>query len=137
MARPKRTVQLQEPGNFSVDVVDIGRVREARSGLPDAGQTQALAALFGALADPTRVRLIAALEQTELCVGDLAATVGLSDSATSHHLRLLRTLGLVRTRREGRTIHYSLDDEHVRSLYRQALDHVEHGDETRGTPDDQ
>jgi ArsR family transcriptional regulator len=133
MARPKRTAQLQEPGSFGADVVDIGRVREARAGLPDAGQTQALAALFGALADPTRVRLVAALEQTELCVGDLAATVGLSDSATSHHLRLLRTLGLVRTRREGRTIYYSLDDEHVRSLYRQALDHVAHGDETRST----
>jgi ArsR family transcriptional regulator len=132
MARPKRTEQLQELGSFTADVVDIGRVREARAGLPDAERTQALAALFGALADPTRVRMIAALEQTELCVGDLAATVGLSDSATSHHLRLLRTLGLVRTRREGRTIYYSLDDEHVRTLYRQALDHVAHGEETRG-----
>ena len=87
-----------------------------------------MAALFGALADPTRVRLVAALERAELCVGDLAATVGLSNSATSHQLRLLRTLGLVRTRREGRTIYYALDDEHVRTLYRQALDHVGHGD---------
>jgi ArsR family transcriptional regulator len=132
MARPKRSEQVQELGEFDTDVVDIVRVRAARAGLPDAGRTQSLAALFGALADPTRVRLIAAVEQTELCVGDLAATVGLSDSATSHHLRLLRTLGLVRTRRAGRTIYYSLDDEHVRSLYRQALDHVAHGEETRG-----
>lgn len=132
MARPKRTAQLQEPVSVTADVVDIAQVRAARAGLPDAGQTQALAALFRALADPTRVRLIAALEQTELCVGDLAATVGLSDSATSHHLRLLRSLGLVRTRREGRAIYYSLDDEHVRSFYRQALDHIEHGDASRG-----
>jgi ArsR family transcriptional regulator len=72
--------------------------------------------------------LIAALEQAELCVGDLAATVGLSNSATSHQLRLLRSLGLVRTRRAGRTIYYALDDEHVRTLYRQALDHVGHGE---------
>jgi len=128
MARPRRTDQLQELSAFDSDVVDIARVREARAGLPGVAQTQGLAALFGALADPTRVRLIAALERTELCVGDLAATVGLSPSATSHHLRLLRSLGLVRTRREGRTVYYSLDDEHVRTLYRQALDHVAHGD---------
>ena len=131
MARPKRAEQLQELGEFNVDVVDIAKVRAARAELPDVARTQAMAALFGALADPTRVRLIAALERDELCVGDLAATVGLSDSATSHQLRLLRRLGLVRTRREGRTIYYALDDEHVRTLYRQALDHVGH-DETIG-----
>jgi ArsR family transcriptional regulator, lead/cadmium/zinc/bismuth-responsive transcriptional repressor len=128
MARPKRAEQLQELGEFDVDVVDIVKVRAARADLPDVARTQAMAALFGALADPTRVRLVAALERAELCVGDLAATVGLSKSATSHQLRLLRTLGLVRTRREGRTIYYALDDEHVRTLYRQALDHVGHGD---------
>ena len=128
MARPKRAEQLQELGEFDVDVVDIATVRAARADLPDIARTQAMAALFGALADPTRVRLIAALERAELCVGDLAATVGLSSSATSHQLRLLRRLGLVRTRREGRTVYYALDDEHVRTLYRQALDHVGHGD---------
>ncbi len=127
MARPKRADQLQELGEFDVEVVDIARVRAARAELPDVARTQAMAALFGALADPNRVRLIAALERAELCVGDLAATVGLSDSATSHQLRLLRTLGLVRTRREGRTVYYALDDEHVRTLYRQALAHVGHG----------
>ena len=132
MARPKRAEQLQELGEFDVDVVDIAKVRAARADLPDVARTQAMAALFGALADPTRVRLIAALERAELCVGDLAATAGLSASATSHQLRLLRTLGLVRTRREGRTVYYALDDEHVRTLYRQALDHVEHGESSRG-----
>jgi ArsR family transcriptional regulator len=133
MARPKRAEQLQELGAFDIDVVDIAKVRAARADLPDVERTQAMAALFGALADPTRVRLIAALEQAELCVGDLAATVGLSDSATSHHLRLLRTLGLVRGRREGRTVYYTLDDEHVRTLYRQALDHVGHGGSSGGS----
>ena len=128
MARPKRSEQIQELGEFEADVVDIVKVRAARASLPDVARTQALAALFGAMADPNRVRLVAALEREELCVSDLAATVGLSDSATSHQLRLLRSLGLVRTRREGRSIYYALDDEHVRTLYRQALDHVGHGE---------
>ena len=130
MARPKRSEQIHELDGFEVDVVDIVRVRAARADLPDVERTLALAALFGALADPTRIRLIAALERTELCVGDLAATVGLTSSATSHQLRLLRSLGLVRTRREGRTVYYALDDEHVSTLYRQALDHVGHGEST-------
>jgi len=128
MARPKRSEQLQDLSDVDSDVVDIARVRAARAGMPNIQRTQALAALFGALSDPNRVRLIAALECQELCVGDLAATVGLSQSATSHQLRLLRSLGLVRTRREGRTVYYALDDEHVRTLYRQALDHVGHGE---------
>lgn len=128
MARPKRTDQIQELGECEVDVIDIGRVRAARAGLPDVARTHALAALFGVLADPNRVRLVAALEREELCVSDLAATVGLSNSATSHQLRLLRSLGLVRARREGRCVYYALDDEHVRVLYRQALDHVGHDD---------
>jgi ArsR family transcriptional regulator len=128
MARPKRVEQLQQLDDETTDVVDIARVRLARAGLPDVERTRSLAELFGALADPTRIRLIAALDSHELCVGDLAATVGLSHSATSHQLRSLRELGLVRTRREGRTIYYALDDEHVRTLYRQALDHVGHGE---------
>jgi ArsR family transcriptional regulator len=128
MARPKRAEQLQQRDDETTVVVDIARVRQARAGLPNVERTRGLAALFGALADPTRIRLIAALDSHELCVGDLAATVGLSHSATSHQLRSLRELGLVRTRREGRTVYYALDDEHVRTLYRQALDHIGHAE---------
>ncbi|MDQ3548720.1 MAG: metalloregulator ArsR/SmtB family transcription factor [Chloroflexota bacterium] len=128
MARPKRSEQIHELGECEVDVIDIAKVRAARAGLPDVVRTHALATLFSALADPNRVRLIAALEREELCVCDLAATVGLSSSATSHQLRLLRSLGLVRARRDGRMVYYALDDEHVRTLYQQALDHVGHGD---------
>lgn len=126
MARPKRSEQLQPLFDDTSGVVDIVKVRVARAGLPDDERTQGLSALFGALADPNRVRLVAALDKEELCVGDLAATVGLSRSATSHQLRILRSLGLVRTRRDGRIIYYALDDDHVRTLYREALDHVAH-----------
>jgi ArsR family transcriptional regulator len=77
------------------------------------------------MGDPTRVRLIYALAQRELCVCDLAAVLGLSVSAVSHQLRLLRGLRLVKYRREGRLAYYSLDDEHVDTLLRQGLEHVD------------
>jgi DNA-binding transcriptional ArsR family regulator len=129
MARPRREEQIQND-NLTCDVsgvVDIGRVREARAALPDSSSLHALTSLFGALADPTRLRIAASLERGELCVCDIAAAIGLSESATSHQLRVLRDLGLVRPRRAGRMVFYSLDDAHVRIMYRQALDHVAHG----------
>ena len=84
-----------------------------------------LAETFRALGDPTRVRILDALSRAELCVCDLAALVGLSESATSHQLRLLRSLRLVRTRRSGRLIFYALDDDHITRLFAQGLEHVE------------
>ena len=134
MARPRRADQVQELGEYRVDVFDIARVRAARASLPGVTKTRRLADLFAVLADPNRVRLVAALEHGELCVSDLAATVGLSNSATSHQLRLLRSLGLVRARRAGRSVYYALDDEHVSTLYRQALDHVGHDDRSEAGP---
>src|SRR5438876_12409556 len=85
----------------------------------------ALADLFAAMGDPTRVRLIYALAQEELCVCDLAAVLGLSVSAVSHQLRLLRGMRLVKYRREGRLAYYSLDDAHVYALLIQGMEHVE------------
>jgi DNA-binding transcriptional ArsR family regulator len=85
----------------------------------------ALADLFAAMGDPTRVKLIYALAERELCVCDLAAVLGLSVSAVSHQLRVLRGLRLVKYRREGRLAYYSLDDHHVSMLLRQGLEHVE------------
>lgn len=85
----------------------------------------ALAETFKMLGDPTRVRLLDALARRELCVCDLAALVGLSESAVSHQLRLLRSLRLVRARRTGRRVFYALDDQHIVSLFQQGLRHVE------------
>lgn len=126
MPRPKRTEQVHELGSWDTEVVDLVRVRAAREALPGVVATHALSELFGALGDPTRLRIVAALEATELCVADLAAVVGLTSSAASHQLRVLRTLGLVRGRREGRMVFYALDDEHVRVLLRQGREHVGH-----------
>ncbi len=85
-----------------------------------------LAQVFRALADPTRVRMVSALVEAELCVGDLAATLGMSVSAVSHQLRLLRELRVVRKRREGKHIYYALADDHVRDLFERGLEHVQH-----------
>jgi DNA-binding transcriptional ArsR family regulator len=84
-----------------------------------------LAETFRTLGDPTRVRMLDALSQRELCVCDLAARIGLSESAVSHQLRLLRNLRLVKPRREGRMVFYSLDDRHIITLFQQGLRHVQ------------
>lgn len=84
----------------------------------------ALADTFRVLGDPTRIRLIAAMAVAERCVGDLAALVGMSESAVSHQLRMLRAARIVRTRRAGRQIFYTLDDGHILALFQQGLSHV-------------
>ncbi len=86
-----------------------------------------VAELFGALSDTSRVRIISALLGGERNVGALAETVGISESAVSHHLRSLRQMRLVRARKSGREVYYSLDDDHIADLYRRGLDHVQHG----------
>jgi ArsR family transcriptional regulator, lead/cadmium/zinc/bismuth-responsive transcriptional repressor len=85
----------------------------------------ALAETFKALGDVTRVRMLDALSRAELCVGDLAELLGSSESAVSHQLRLLRSLRLVRARRDGRLVYYSLDDDHIVGLFAQGLEHVQ------------
>ncbi|NPV57570.1 MAG: helix-turn-helix transcriptional regulator [Anaerolineae bacterium] len=87
---------------------------------------QNVARTFQALADPTRVRLLTSLLTVELCVCDMAYMLGTSQSAVSHQLRVLRDLKLVRARRSGRVIYYTLDDDHIRDLLQKALDHVQH-----------
>jgi ArsR family transcriptional regulator, lead/cadmium/zinc/bismuth-responsive transcriptional repressor len=85
-----------------------------------------LAELFDVFSDPSRVRLISVLATGEQNVGTLVEAVGLSTSAVSHQLRMLRQLRLVVARKDGRQVHYSLD-EHVTHLYRFGLDHIRHG----------
>jgi DNA-binding transcriptional ArsR family regulator len=103
------------------------RVQAALPQLVDDVTASHLAETFKALSDPTRVRIVSLLSDAELCVCDLAAALGMSQSAVSHQLRTLRDLRLVRWRRDGRQIFYTLDDDHVADLYRRGLDHVAHG----------
>ncbi len=87
-----------------------------------------LSNLFRALSDPTRVRLIALLLESEQSVGALAGQLGMTESAISHQLRGLRLQRIVRPRKDGRQVYYCLDDEHVVALFRQGLEHMEHID---------
>jgi ArsR family transcriptional regulator len=107
------------------------RVRAALAHLVDHDQAGRLAEIFTALSDATRVRIVSLLADAELCVCDLAAALGMSQSAVSHQLRTLRDLRLVRWRRDGRQVFYTLDDEHVADLYYRALEHVGHEGEDR------
>lgn len=107
--------------------IDEETVRQAQAHLMDGQAATRLAELFKALSDPSRVRIISALAHTELCVYDLAATLGMSQSAVSHQLRSLREMRLVRYRKEGRNVYYQLDDEHIQDLFQRGLEHVQHG----------
>jgi DNA-binding transcriptional ArsR family regulator len=106
---------------------DAGRIRRARERLVSPDTAAELSELFGVLGDPTRVRLIGALAGGELCVCDLATLIGLSESAVSHQLRLLRSLRLVRARRSGRMVLYALADQHILELFDQGRRHVQEG----------
>jgi DNA-binding transcriptional ArsR family regulator len=96
-----------------------------RAGLMPERTVHALADTFRVLGDPTRVKILDALSAGELCVCDIAALAGISESAVSHQLRLLRGMRLVRPRRAGRLVYYTVDDQHIIELLRQALTHVE------------
>lgn len=103
------------------------RLDEVRSAL-DEGAALELSETFRLLSDPGRLRLIGALlAADELCVCDLADASGLSQTACSHNLRLLRAQRLVRYRKQGRNVHYTLNDDHIRVLLDVALQHVMHG----------
>lgn len=120
---PRRSVvPIPEPG-CSVRIVDPQRVQQARARLLGDEAYVDLAETFRALADSTRVKIVHALAEQPLCVCDLAQVVGVSDPAVSQHLRLLRSLRIVRGRREGKMVYYSLEDNHVRALLGMALGH--------------
>ena len=105
--------------------LDPAKVSALKSRLLGDASVVALAETFKVLGDTTRVRLLDALARAELCVCDIARLLGLSESAVSHQLRLLRGMRLVRPRRAGRMVYYTLDDQHIIGLFEQGLEHVE------------
>jgi DNA-binding transcriptional ArsR family regulator len=107
---------------FHLDLRKVSALRKAMLGIPSVA---ALAETFKVLGDVTRVRILDALSRSELCVCDIAQLLGLSESAVSHQLRLLRGMRLVRARRDGRMVFYTLDDQHIVRLLEQGMEHVE------------
>ena len=107
-----------------VRIVHLHRVTRARKEIVPDNELDRLALTFKIIGDPTRLRIIMALTGGEMCVCDLAAFLDLSESAVSHQLRRLRELSLVKHRRDGQILYYSLDDDHVSDLLRIGLTHV-------------
>lgn len=111
----------------TVHYVDPDKVLAARDRLISGEEAGRLSDLFRLLGDPTRTRMLyALLEAGELCVCDLSATVDVPENSVSHALRLLRSAGVVRKRRSGRMVYYSIDDAHVRLLLDVSREHLRH-----------
>ncbi len=102
-----------------------GKVASAKKGLPGAPLIDQMAETFQMLSDPTRLKICMALAREELCVCDIAALLAMTNSAVSHQLALLKHLRMVRNRKEGKMVYYSLDDEHVEDLIRISKRHGE------------
>lgn len=98
----------------------------AKSAMLAEGTVQDLAEMFKILGDPTRIKILHALSRQEMCVCDIAETLGMNQSAVSHQLRTLRSARLVKYRKEGKEARYSLDDDHVITLMCQGLEHISH-----------
>jgi len=105
-------------------LVHLDQVRQVQPELLPMQSAQRMAEFFGVLADPTRLRLLSALVSQELCVCDLAAGLKMGESAVSHQLRVLRSMRLVKYRKAGRNVYYSLADHHVINLYRDVAEHL-------------
>lgn len=114
---------LEEEG-CRVRIVHLDRVMQARQESIPEPRLGHLAQIYKILGDPTRLKMALALKSGEMCVCDLAAHLGLSESAVSHQIRRLRDLALVKGRRDGQVLYYSLDDHHIEDLIAMGLDHV-------------
>jgi ArsR family transcriptional regulator, lead/cadmium/zinc/bismuth-responsive transcriptional repressor len=113
---PKETTDY-----INIDTKKIDRVKRA---IPDESLSQKLAELFKILSDPTRLRILSALEIDELCVCDIATLTSLTQSLVSHHLQSLRHTNIVKYRRDGKMAFYSLNDSHIRAMLAIARDHA-------------
>jgi DNA-binding transcriptional ArsR family regulator len=109
----------------SIFYVNGGKVNSVKKMIKSNDVFVGLAQTFKVLGDPTRTKIIFALSKEELCVCDIAAFLGISQSATSHQLRVLRNMSLVKYRKEGRTAYYSLDDNHIKNLFDEGVRHIE------------
>lgn len=110
-----------------INYVNKDRVNRSQARMLDERTIADLAEIFKVLSDPTRVRILHALSEEELCVCDIAAVVETTSSAISHQLRILRSARLVKARKDGKMVYYSLDDEHVRNLFEEGIRHLEEG----------
>ena len=113
-----------DPDRCQIRRVDLHRIARARSAAIPDDEMERLARTYGVLGNPTRLKILMALKDGEMCVCDLAAYIGISESGVSHQLRRLKDLALVKKRRAGQILYYVLDDTHVFDLLAIGLEHV-------------
>ena len=118
---------MQEHGIEVCDTIEVHEelVKRVKENMPDETELYDLAELFKIFSDSTRIRILFVLFEAEVCVCDLANMLHMTQSAVSHQLRILKQSKLVKNRREGKSIFYSLADDHVRTIIAQGLDHIE------------
>src|SRR6059036_3900952 len=119
----KTTTIVREGESCEVTCINPGRVRSLARSLPRAGTVERISSTFQIMGDPSRLKILCCVAQGDVCVCDLSAVLGMNVSAVSHQLRLLRTLNLVKSRRDGRIVYYSLSDDRVSDLMRMGLDY--------------
>ncbi len=108
------------------NVIHKEAVANVLTKLPDSETFENLAKLFKLIGDPTRCRILFALDNEEMCVCDIANVLKMTKSAVSHQLRLLRQSQIVKTRKSGKEVYYTLDDDHIQKLFEIALEHINH-----------
>lgn len=99
-------------------------VRKVKKLMPEEETLYDLAELFKVFGDTTRVRILCALFESEMCVCDISILLGMSQSSISHQLRVLKSAKLVKNRKDGKVVYYSLDDEHIKHIFEQGLEHI-------------
>ena len=125
MAHTQKMIECCESHEVHKDLLKI--VNEK---LPSETELYDLAELFKVFGDSTRIKILYVLFESELCVCDIAQLLGMTQSAVSHQLRILKSNKLVKFRREGKTVFYSLDDDHVRSILSLGMEHLDEADST-------
>jgi len=110
----------------SCSVIHEDIVNKVKKVMPEEEKLYDLAELFKVFGDTTRIKILHALFEEEMCVCDIAALLGMNQSAISHQLRVLKQAGLVKFRKEGKVVYYSLDDEHVENIFEQGFIHINH-----------
>jgi len=115
---------MDQDNSMPLRIVNADRVKTARREASPEDELLRLATIYQVLGDPSRLKIVMALRREEMCVCDLAALTGISESAVSHQMRRLKDLALVKTRRDGQVVYYALDDKHVVLLLDIGLRHV-------------
>ena len=121
LTRMARQTELETCGFLHVHEDTVAKVRAL---LPDEGTLTRLSDLFKVFGDSTRIRILYVLFEQDVCVCDIAQLLGMTQSAVSHQLRVLKQARLIRSRREGKTVFYALADDHVRTLLSNGMEHI-------------